>query len=253
MSETIKPQEIPSYTQMTGAVYDLIYADKDYAGEAARITQMITERNRSGGNQVLEAACGSGNYMQYLHRDFEIEGFDLSKEQVASASAKLPDNKIEVADMLDFDMGKTYDNVLCLFSSIGYLGTKENLEKAIKNFAKHTKPGGLIIVEPWLKREEFEDGHVSIESDFNEDFAVSRMGVSSIEGNISVMEMHHMVGTSEGVERFTETHRLAMYTDQDFNDAFTSAGLEIEFLPEGLNSKGRSRGLYIGKKAIESI
>lgn len=249
MSETLKPHEIPSYTQMTGAVYDLIYADKDYEGEANRIKQMIAERNESGGNQILEAACGSGNYMQYLHRDFDIEGFDLSEQQIASAVAKLPENKIEVADMLDFEMGKTYDNVLCLFSSIGYLGTKEKLKKAIANFARHTKPGGLVIVEPWLKREDFREGHVSIESDYNDDFAVSRMGVSSVEGNLSVLEMHHMVGTKEGIDHFVETHKLAMYTAEDFSEAFGDAGLEIEYIPEGLQSKGRSRGLYIGKKS----
>lgn len=246
MSESTEPKEIANYTRMTGDVYDLIYSEKDYAGQAAKLTTLIKERGESGGTELLEAACGTGVYMSYLSGDFTVEGFDLSAEQVEGAKHRLPDARVEVADMTDFDMGKQYDAVVCLFSSIGYLQTTDRLNQAITLFAAHTKPGGIVIVEPWLPPERFETGHVTLDAKTNERMSVARMGHSSIEDGLSVLTMHHMVGTSEGVDHFVEVHKLAMFTDEDFTEAFQAAGLEVEIDPEGLTG----RRLCIGKKPV---
>ncbi|MDQ5972126.1 MAG: hypothetical protein QG553_285 [Patescibacteria group bacterium] len=247
MSEIVRAQEVPAYTMMTGEIYDLIYADKDYQGQAAKLTELIDSNCESGGNRVLEAACGTGTYMQFLDPHFSVDGFDLSAEQVVAAKKRLPDARIEKADMLDFDMGGQYDAVLCLFSSIGYLKTKENLDKAIANMAKHTLPGGLVIVEPWLRAEDIKPGHISIEQGKNEQLAVQRMGKLVQKGTISSLAMHHMIGTERGIEHFVETHELAVYTDEEFTDAFHKAGLSIEIDPEGLTG----RRLCIGKKPAQ--
>ena len=57
---------------------------------------------------------------------------------------------LEVADMTSFDLGRRFDVVTCLFSSIGYVGTAERLDQAIATMAAHLEPGGTLIVEPWL-------------------------------------------------------------------------------------------------------
>jgi len=195
---------------------------------------------------LLEVACGTGNYLEFLKEKFDVSGFDLSRGQIAAAKEKLPSTELFVADMADFDTGRQYDAVICLFSSIAYMRTKKKLEKAIANMAKHTKPGGVVIVEPWLKPEKFITGHVSMETNSNGNMSVARMGVSSKRGNISVLDMHFMVSSGEGVEHFVETHEVAMYSDDDFADAFHGAGLELELDPKGLIG----RGLYIGSKPV---
>ncbi|CAN5643086.1 hypothetical protein BH23PAT1_BH23PAT1_4670 [soil metagenome] len=246
MSETIGPTETPASMRITGEIYDLIYCNKDYAAEAAKISDLIKHRCESGGNNILEAACGTGNYMQHLRGDFIVEGFDLAVGQVEEAKRKLPDMRIFQADMVDFEAGQTYDALICLFSSIGYLKTKERLDNAVANMAGHTNPGGLVIVEAWLKAEDFKDGHVSLEAVSNDAMSVARMGLSSKEGIVSTIDMHHMVGTSSGIEHIMERHQLAMYSDEDFTDAFTKAGLELEIDPTGL----MGRRLCIGKKPL---
>lgn len=245
MSETVQIKEYDSYSHMTAEIYDLIYSKKDYVGEAAKLTGIIDERCESGGNQLLETACGTGTYMQHLKDRFDIEGFDLSGEQVAAAQNRLPDSIIFQADMLNFDTGKQYDAVLCLFSSIGYLKTKDNLDTAIANMARHTKPGGLVIVEPWLRLEDLIPGHVSIETASGDGMWVSRMGTHTNDGKISTLNMHHMIGTNDGVDHFLEVHQLALYTDKELSDAFIKAGLGVDVDPEGLN-----RRLFIGKKPL---
>lgn len=232
---------------MAGEIYDLIYTNKDYEGQATKLANMIAQNCKSGGNQLLETACGTGLYMQFLAERFQVEGFDLSKEQVQAAQKRLPDAHIIQADMLDFDIKKQYDAVLCLFSSIGYLKTKENLDAAIANFVKHTKPGGVIIVEPWLKAEDLKPGHISLESSENDRFVVARMGKLTREGSITTLDMHHMVGSSEGIEHFLEVHQLALYTDEEFKDAFQKAGIDVVQIDhEGLTG----RRLFIAVKPL---
>lgn len=243
MSEEIKLQETPSYTRMTGEVYDLIYSEKDYAGEVAKLKELVAGQCESGGSKVLVAACGTGRHVEHLVDEYDVDGFDLSSEQVTAAKKKFPDLNIFEGDMRDFETENAYDVVTCLFSSIGYAHTKEELDRTIANFAKHTKPGGLVLVEPWLSADQFEAGHFSVETQSNQHLSVARMGISSQEGNLSVLSMHHMVGTSEGAEHFLEEHRLAMHSDKDFTDAFQKAGLEVEIDPEGLTG----RRLCIGK------
>lgn len=246
MGETTSPAEAATYSRMTADVYDLIYSGKDYEAEAAKLAAIIEERGESGGRDILEAACGTGVYMQHLGGHFNVEGFDLSPEQIEGAKRRMPNAKLSIADMTDFEMGKQYDAVLCLFSSIGYLQTTERLSQAISTMAKHTKPGGMVIVEPWLPRGKFTPGHVSLDAKSNDELSVARMGISSLEGGLSVLAMHHMVGTSEGVEHFVEIHKLAMFTDEDFTDAFTAAGLEVEIDPEGLTG----RRLCVAKRPL---
>jgi len=236
-----------SYTRMTAEVYDVIYSDKDYAGETEKLKGVIASRLESGGRELLEVACGTGTYMGLLSDEYSVEGFDYSEEQVAEAKVRLPGKRVEVADMVDFDMGKQYDVVVCLFSSIGYAETKDRLDSAISAMSRHTKPGGLVLVEPWLRREDVVPGHESHEVKTANGMTVVRDGAGSIVDNLTVLDMVNRVQYADGHnEVFREIHKLAMYSDEDFIDAYKKAGLEIEIDPVGLTS----RRLCIGKKPL---
>jgi len=244
----MKPNKITPYSRMTGAVYDQIYANKNYGDEADRVMKIIAEYGLNNPDSILEAACGTGTYLQLFAKDFQVaEGFDLSVEQVTFAKKKLPGHRIIVSDMCSFDMGRKYDVVVCLFSSIGYVKTKKNLVRTIQNFAKHTNPGGLIIVEPWLREEDFIPGHVSLETTKDEKMTIARMGLANLKNGVSILEMHHMIGTSASIEHFVEIHELAMFTDDDFREAFIAADLNVEIDPIGLTN----RRLCIARKPFD--
>jgi trans-aconitate methyltransferase len=99
---------------------------------------------------VLDVGCGTGEHAIHLRKHFDFAGLDLDPQLVDIARVKNPDCEFHVADMVDFDLGRKFDVVLCLFSSIGYVKTIEKMKSTLWCFSKHLEPDGAIVVEPWF-------------------------------------------------------------------------------------------------------
>jgi ubiquinone/menaquinone biosynthesis C-methylase UbiE len=226
--------------------YNALYGSmgKDYNIEAQKIHQIIQKHKRSSGNALLEVACGTGLHASVLQKHYQVEGFDLDDEMLAVAKQAYPDIPFHQADMADFDLGKQFDVVTCLFSSIGYVKTKTRLEAAIHTMTKHLLPGGVLIVEPWFTPEQWNPGRVSALFVDEPDLKISRINISEVDVNLSFFIFHYTVGTPQGIEYFTERHELGLFTHEEYLGAFRNAALEVTRDPEGLDG----RGLYIGLK-----
>jgi len=226
--------------------YDAIYAatGKDHRAEAQRVHQIIRSYKRAPGNSLLEVACGTGLHASVLKNDYQVQGLDLDAEMLAVARQSYPDIPFHQGDMVDFNLRTQFDAITCLFSSIGYVKTKPRLEQAIQTMARHLKPGGTLIVEPWFTPEQWTTGRIGALFVDQPDIKVSRMNISEAEGTLSFFVFHYMIVTSQGVESFTERHELGLFTHEEYLEAFRNARLEVTHDPEGLDG----RGLYIGIK-----
>src|ERR1039457_3545618 len=135
--------------------YDLIYSWKDYQKEAATIQRLIARYKRSKGKDLLEVACGTGRHIQYLKDKFHVLGTDISAGMLGVARQNVKGMHFQRADMVTLNLGKEFDVILCLFSSIGYVKTSADLKRTLQNFGRHLKKGGVVIIEPWLTKETF--------------------------------------------------------------------------------------------------
>lgn len=225
--------------------YDAIYKFKDYAKETARLVEFIGARKRSSGTRLLDVACGTGKHLPLLQEaGFDVQGLDINPEMLEVARGNAPVVSLHEADMIDFDLGETFDVILCLFSSIGYVKTDENLRATIAGFARHLVPGGVAIVEPWFQREQYRAGTVHAMLVDEPELKICRMNTSDVDGDLSVMNMHHLVGTPDGVEHFVERHVLAMFTVEQFAAAGEAAGLTHIWEPDGI-MQGRGLHLFV--------
>jgi ubiquinone/menaquinone biosynthesis C-methylase UbiE len=134
----------------TAQYYDRIYAFKDYQAEADRLTTIIEENLRSDGRRLLDVACGTGGHIAYLKERFQVEGLDISQEFLEIARREHPDVPFHHADMMAFDLADEFDVVTCLFSSIGYVRTQQNLTRAVACMTRQVVRGGVLIIEPWF-------------------------------------------------------------------------------------------------------
>ncbi len=219
-------------------VYDTIYRWKDYDGETKRIKEILAENGKTSGT-LLDVACGTGQHLIRLKNDFDVEGLELDPEMAAIACVR--GLTIHEGDMATYRMDRKFDVVTCLFSSIGYMETPERLAQAVANLAAFLNPGGLLLVEPWFSPEQWHDGYIHMDTINEEKLKVARMSVSRTEGPVSVMDLHHMIATPEGVETFVTRHRMGLFMDWEYRDAFLAAGLSVERDEEGL----MGRGLYV--------
>lgn len=228
-------------------LYDTIYLSrgKNYAAEAESIHQFIQHNLRSGDNTLLDIACGTGLHTGYLREHYRVEGLDLDARMLEAAKQKCPDLTFHLGDMRDFDLGKQFDVITCLFSSIGYVGTVSGLNQAIANFERHLKPGGLMFIEPWFTPDDWQTGNIHATCVDEPRLKISRMNLSGREGNLSSFVFHYLVGTPEGIEYFTERHELGLFTVDEYLSAFRASGLDVERDALWLNG----RGLYMASKA----
>lgn len=224
--------------------YDEIYAsiDKDYVAEAEKAHRIIQEHKQTGGNSLLDVACGTGFHASLLSKHYQVEGLDLDPQMLKVAKKKHPAIRFHQGDMTDFDLKRQFDVVVCLFSSIGYVRTKPRLQKAIRNMGKHLLPGGVLLVEPWFTPEQWHPGRASMTQVDKPGLKIVRMSYSGQRGKISTIEFQYLIGTSKGLEHSVETHELGLFTHQQYMDAFSAARLNVTHDPEGLDG----RGLYIG-------
>jgi dTDP-3-amino-3,4,6-trideoxy-alpha-D-glucopyranose N,N-dimethyltransferase len=222
--------------------YDAIYSFKDYPSEVETLRGIIRARHPEA-RSLLDVACGTGKHLELLRGDFDVAGVDLDPEMVRLARERLGDEvALQVGDMADFDLGRTFDVVVCLFSSIAYAKTEERLNLVLRNLVRHTAPDGLVIVEPWFYPEAWQAGHVAANFVDQDDLKIARMSVSPRLTDPLTMTFHYMVATPVGVESFTEEHVVGMFTHRQHVAAFEAAGLEVEHDPKGL----MDRGLFIG-------
>jgi len=226
--------------------YDVIYSFKDYQAETHRLLEFISDHLLSGGDRLLDVACGTGKHLQFLKEKFEVEGLDLSPELLKIARERTLDIPYHHADMMDFDLGREFDVVTCLFSSIGYVKTLENLNRAVKCMTNHLLAGGILVVEPWFTPDSWSVGSVHANFIDEPELKIARINTGSIEGKLSYFDFHYLIGTPEGIEYFIERHELGLFEMEEMYEALRGAGLEVTYDEKGLTG----RGLYIGRKPI---
>jgi len=159
--------------------YDAIYAFKEYQDEVERLRAMIQARVPSPEVTLLDVACGTGLHLAYLKNQVAVEGLDLDPNMLEIARQRCPGVPFHQGDLVDFDLGRSFEVVMCLFSSIGYAKTLGRMQQAVQTMARHLRPGGLLLVEPWLTPDVFETGRFDARFVDEPDLKIARITTTS--------------------------------------------------------------------------
>ena len=213
----------------TASVYDLLYESlgKDYAAEAADL-QALIERRRPGARTLLDVACGTGGHLRHLQRTYAVTGADLDRAMLVEARRHLPHVPLFEADMRSLSLDQSFDVVLCLFSSVGYLRSTQELDQAVRGMAEHLEPGGVLVVDGWLRPDAWlDDGPTQVTTASGPDLDVVRMVRSRRADNRTTLDMHYLVATHDGIEHLVEHHELTLFTPEQYEAAFAACGLAV--------------------------
>lgn len=221
--------------------YDTLYGFKDYAAAAERIRAFVQAR-RPDARTLLDVACGTGRHLEALQPWFTVEGLDLNPDLLRVARTRLPDTPLHEADMTRFDLGRRFDVVTCLFSSIAYVRTVDGLRRAVARMAAHVAPGGLLLIEPWFSPETYWSGTITGNFANEPDLKIAWMYVSELHDGLARLDIHYMVGQPSGIETFSEVHEMGLFTADEHAAAVRDAGLAHEQDAQGFFG----RGLHVG-------
>ena len=220
-------------------LYDLVHEaeGKDYGREAALVLQLVGDRCPRA-RTLLDVACGTGRHLEHFARALQCAGVDRDRAMLARARQRCPGVALTEADMTDLALGTCFDVVTCLFSAIGYTATVAGLDAAMAAMAAHLRPGGLLVVEPFLRPEQWVAGFTSLATVRRPEATVARLSVAGRRHDLALLDFHYLVASGGGVEHLVEHHELGLFSWDDHRAALHRAGLEAEVHDEGLTGRG---------------
>jgi SAM-dependent methyltransferase len=101
----------------------------------------------SPGAEVLDLGCGSGLPIarRLVDRGFAVTGVDFSAEQVARASANVPESRLLCADALEVEFpDESFDAVVTAFV-LGHVPRRDQPE-LVARIARWLRPGGRALL-----------------------------------------------------------------------------------------------------------
>lgn len=190
-----------------------------YKRESQRLKVLIEEHTQRPITTLLDVACGTGLHLVYLKDHYAVEGLDLDPEMLNLARQRHPDVAFHQGDMRTFDLGRRFDVVTCLFAAISYCRSNAELDLTITCMARHAKPGGLVIVEPFTTPEQFTPRYVSAVFVARPDLKISRIHTSEVDG-MAMMPFHYPAPiptpASGELPRFSFTNPVVQLTADHF-------------------------------------
>lgn len=145
-----KPEQ--SYVGRHADYYDVIYAQKDYQGEAQFVHGQLARYGAQPG-PLLELACGTGSHARELARlGYQVTATDYSEDMLRVAQAK-PGAAAVRFERLDMrELGRRqwrFPAIICLFDSIGYVASNAALAQVLEGVRSTLTDGGLFLFEFW--------------------------------------------------------------------------------------------------------
>lgn len=244
--------------------YDLLYKDKDYAGEAQYIHSLISTHAPQA-KTVLNLGCGTGRHDYLLaEKGYKVTGVDISDKMLAEARAKKGQGK-KGTDIPDFVHGdirtvqldKQFDVVLSLFHVMSYMTADEDIVAACQTIRTHLKTGGVAIFDCWYgpavltMRPE-----VKIKRMENEHVQLTRISEPTLLYDKNMVEVHYTIFSQEKkngkITTLKEVHPMRYFFYPELDMLLRQEGLHLEHSEEWItgNPSGPSTWgvCFIGKK-----
>lgn len=231
------------------AYYNLLYREKDYAGEAAYIDGLVRQHCPAA-QSILNLGCGTGQHdVELIKLGYqEGVGVDRSKEMLALAEARL--QGMDIAPPLSFCCGdvrtirlnREFDAVLSLFHVVSYQQSDADLAAVFATAAGHLAQGGLFVFDCWygpavlhqlpsVRVKRLEDAAVSVTR-------IAEPVMHTAENSVDVRYQLFIKDKLTGqVEEIHETHRMRYLFLPEIRSLFQAAGMNMVFAQEWRTGK----------------
>jgi SAM-dependent methyltransferase len=145
------------FGQSYSEYYDLFYAEKDYAAEAAFVRDII-QRHKPGARSLLDLGCGSARHaVEFARAGLAVTGVERSADMLAHAKDRIgrlsPDLHSQLTlvegDATNYTPITKYDAVVSLFHVVSYQTSNDALAGIFRCARLALSAGGLFVFDFW--------------------------------------------------------------------------------------------------------
>jgi SAM-dependent methyltransferase len=186
--------------------YDLLYQDKDYAGEAGYVASLFA-RFHPAAKTVLELGSGTGKHALLLaQKGFQVQGVERSAAMLSraralahSAASGLEAGRHQQPEFVEGDirsvrLERQFDAAISLFHVISYQTTNEDLLLAFETARTQVREGGLFVFDVWYGPAVLSDPPaVRIKRMADELVEVTRLAEPILHPNRNVVDVNYHV------------------------------------------------------------
>lgn len=219
--------------------YDLLYKDKDYAGEVNYVDRLI-RRWRPGSKSVMELGSGTGKHAILLtDRGYSVHGVERSSEMLAVAESRSGKRSgsttttlgptFSQGDIRTARVSREFDVVISLFHVVGYQVTNTDVAAVLETARSHLQSGGIFIFDVWYGPAVLTDRPVvRVKRMSNDQIEVTRLAEPDMRPNENVVEVNYHVfirNKSNGLVLETrETHPMRYFFRPEIEFFAAAAG-----------------------------
>jgi len=220
----------PPYTRFAYA-YDRMMENVDY-DRWARYVKDLFEYYGPIPKRVLDIACGTGQVTVRLARSgYEMFGVDKALEMmlVAREKAKSMGVKIGLAqsDMRSLPFKRTFDAAICLYDSINYMLSRDDLRRAFLSAASVLKTGGLYIFDVTTERNIVLHFHLQTFAETEDDFSYIWKNVYSFRDKICRTVLTFFIKDGDTYRRYDELHVQKIFEVNEVKEELEKAGFKM--------------------------
>lgn len=214
--------------------YDLLYHNKDYAGEAKYIDSLV-RANAPHATTILNLGCGSGRHDRLLQkRGYAVTGVDISEAMLKSAklNAESPELSYHLGDIRHVRIDNKFDAVISLFHVMSYLALNEDLTAAMETARHHLKPDGIFIFDCWYGPAVLTDRPVvRVKEIENEFIQLTRIAEPVMHPNENIVDVNYHLfvrdKSTDEIGEIRESHRMRYLFMPEIALLSASAGMQI--------------------------
>lgn len=115
--------------------------------EDVQYVEALLKRHHPNARTLLELGCGTGTMLASLSRKYEAVGLDISTAMLELARRRMLHVELIEGDMRDFQLGRKFDIVMCVFDSLNHVTSFSDWERVFRRAAEHLEPGGIFLFD----------------------------------------------------------------------------------------------------------
>ena len=221
---------------------DIVENDRNTEQE---VDLLIRSAGLERNDRLLDLCCGQGRHAVNLaKRGLKVTGLDLNSEYIELTRRAAEAAKVQVetvaADMREIPYENSFDAIVNMYSSFGYLESEAEDLKVLESAAKALKHGGRLLLD-MLNRE------WAVANYIQNDWHSGADGTLYVERRdldlaSSRMHVHFIVIDPDGSRHESIGHIIRLYTLTEMTRLLARVGLTVNAVFGGFDGEPYSIG-----------